>query len=1740
MSNTSPEQASGPEECAGGFGTVAPQAGMSPYATGGGGVTFERKVAVQYLAHLLVGDGASELGDDCHVVSVAFQQAPSHPVDDLVLGLARLGELQPAVVLALGVRRSPRLVLSDEPTRKLIRQFVSALINEPTGGPEFRLGLVVAGPQLHAEQLARLTGLATAQMDAPGFFELVRTPGRVNAGIRDRLDQLEKLVERALHDLGAAEAGTALVQQRTWQLLARLSLSMPRLESPDETDWAAVTNSLVQVARGSDLTGASQLRDRLVGLASEYSPKSAQVDLSLLRRDAHTRLDSTTRRHQLGWWTLDHLHRSAIASVSDKITASDGARRVCLDRSSATAELLAMAEDAAAVVVSGESGVGKSALTLLGLTAVGAADPESVQVLCINLRQVPKLTVQFEDTLGCPLSTLLSELSAPQRMLIVDGADAVAEGWGDAFRHLVGAAQGSEVKVIAVTSVDSKQVVNDILTKHFGAGVTDHAVLPLIDTEIEELVKTFTELSKLYANPRSRDLLRRLVVVDLLIRGGVQGVPLSDADAMREVWSGLVRRHEISERGFPDARELVLLRLADLALNDVDAVRRLDVISGLDGNALNGLRQDGLLSTSSDDPFMIGPDFAHDEVRRYAVARFLLAERAPASRVMMAGAPRWSLAAARLACQELLSEPDTPTTPLRGRFDALQASFDAVVDAGHGARWGDVPSEALVTLANPGAVLRDAWPGLLADDAGGLQRLARLVDQRLRDDNNFVDVVAVEPIISLLLEDGTPWRSGEYAQGLLRAWLRAQVVAGTAVGHPLRILLRKRLVEACAEADRCLAEERDAAVAARTARTPEEIEQERRTIKRNSSFSSEIAGEGRRRRQRPKVAYEITDEIVIELLALLGPDLGNEGEAILRRVARDAPSWLAPAVEELLTGRALASYRPGLLARLTEAYYLDNEADGSSVLDYGVRSHHSRSFDTAALAAWYRGPFMPLFQSDFRNGVAVVNRLLNHAARIRARTLAGLDPMGQPLEDNAVGLYETELEITGARQIYVGDEHVWLWHRGSGVGPYPCFSALQALEQACDKLMEIGTPIRTLVSILLDGCENLAMVSLVVGLLVRHLEDAGRLLDPYLVEPLIWHHEFARVASEARRLAVDSEELVAPGRRDWSLRNTAMFMCIRANAERATELRTLGETLVANARLQIESRSPHEQTEPEADTDDSIEQQLVPVRAWASSLDRDTYQAHETPDGLYIQATPPDEIVKALQPGNEDLEQVQESNRLVVRYLIKHIETPAKPIGADELAADIAASRKLLENPPSRRIHDPWDVSALVAAASLEACFLGGANLPDDALCFAADTVLRIGEGETGLRQYEMAMTRFEEGADRSAARALPLLLLPVAAPLRAVVDEADGWTTFERTACAGVNLAHAVAGEVRLHLGRGLDRVWETPCVENRGCHHEMGWRLATETMRDCVLGAWDPDIGRRSVVVLKEPASQSLADTDDNSIIAIRLDAAIRALAPAAVANICVSERARVLLLALLAAQRRSLLSHERNEMDARGSHALVSARALLTLAERGDDATIYEHIDAFADNSALLGTLLRAFSAAAEETPDRAATARRIWPRVVRHVLELNDSGHAPFQDHFYDNRAIAALMPNAAHETQYLYREVRDSPIAWWEPLALRPEVEAWLPVAAGREECVDQLISFLSVLASEDQVRTGLPWIAALVHTDPARIAGRSFLLPTWLIDRRSAAEKTRLLASWQEVVDALVVAGVTRLAPYSE
>jgi hypothetical protein len=129
----------------------------------------------------------------------------------------------------------------------------------------------------------------------------------------------------------------------------------------------------------------------------------------------------------------------------------------------------------------------------------------------------------------------------------------------------------------------------------------------------------------------------------------------------------------------------------------------------------------GMVNVPADDPehvFALVVAGSQDQVKATRRARRsrqesnegggILSSRTHAERVhgRYAGVPRRTLGAARLACQTRLAAPDSVANPLDGRSARLQAVFDALVTAGHGERWGDVPGETLLTLGNPEPVLR--------------------------------------------------------------------------------------------------------------------------------------------------------------------------------------------------------------------------------------------------------------------------------------------------------------------------------------------------------------------------------------------------------------------------------------------------------------------------------------------------------------------------------------------------------------------------------------------------------------------------------------------------------------------------------------------------------------------------------------------------------------------------------------------------------------------------------------------------------------------------------------------------------------------------------------------------------------------------------------------------------------------------------------------------------------------------
>jgi hypothetical protein len=270
---------------------------------------------------------------------------------------------------------------------------------------------------------------------------------------------------------------------------------------------------------------------------------------------------------------------------------------------------------------------------------------------------------------------------------------------------------------------------------------------------------------------------------------------------------------------------------------------------------------------------------------------------------------------------------------------------------------------------------------------------------------------------------------------------------------------------------------------------------------------------------------------------------------------------------------------------------------------------------------------------------------------------------------------------------------------------------------------------------------------------------------------------------------------------------------------------------------------------------------------------------------------------------------------------------------------------------------------------------------------------------------------------------------------------------------------------------------------------------------------------------------------------IIVPYASAAIRAAAPAAQHG-CRTEEAARLLESLLDAHRRGMTAQE-DRYQHSASDALVAARALLTGSSATSQAAIERHLTAYADDAAALAEFLRAVAAAAEETAALAAAAQRAWPHIMDHVLDLFDAGHVPDSFDYRGAQALAALVPTTAYDAGYMNRELHGPPQAWTRLLEWGPQIQRWLPYAAGVSDCVDNLVSALQNLPSAEQVRVGLPWLEELITARPHAVAGRFWLLPTWLRDVRGYV-RNEFMHSWQRIVDALVVAGETRLSDLSD
>jgi len=1655
----------------------------SPYSTGGGGVAFEHTFGATLLAALLLGDPVPGLGDEQTVVSVTFQAGRFSPVDDVVvIGEPRERTGAASRQLSIGIRRNPKIAPSDHEFVSLLGHYLRQVQGEwgRIQSGELRLCLAVAGFSLGTQQLTALTNLARRQPDDPEFRRAVAAPGATNAQVRRRLGLLDAAVTAAAEN-AQVDLPSGGVSELTWRLLVALYPIQSRLEGDDALDRTAA------VARLHSLVGEASEADsvftRLCRLVARYDPAGATVDESVLRRDLAgiARLDRSSS-HRQAWEIITDLERRLRDHTRQELTAQGG-QELRLERSTVRGSLIEAMKRAGgtggSLVVTGDPDVGKSALTL---AAAAELRLQGGEVVALSLRDLPSSVTETNGTLGAPLRSILGSFAvSPIRLLVVDGAEATLEGRFELLMELGTCAREAGIGVVAVTRSDGQGRAIDALSPRApdSQAPAEFEIAGLTRDEVRQVTGTFPMLARLAAEPKSAWLLERPGLVDLLLKAdALTALPdgaLSEADLFAAVWTRLVRRSERNEpgRGSPDAREFELVELARRQL-----LEKVVISASADPAARPSLRSDGLLLPPG--PTMAwspGDQFATDLIRDFALARLFLTDGWHS--LQGAGAPRWAIRAARLACQALFARSGPATE--KARIE-LQVVFDDLATR-YGDRWADIPMEALITLGSAHDALERAWPALTDDDGRGLERLLRLALQRYTNGLE-ADPILVEPIIQLLFDSASKISSlatniHESIAELEIRWLRGLAFKGREdTSNTLRQCLRDRLL------------------------------------------ASDLYRH---------------DEYAQECLALMGPDLSAVVEEHLRKLAAEAPAFLAPCVETLAP-MSMAVHRPELLLALAEAYYiLERNAwnRGFEAHDQGVRGHHRKGGFGSPLAAWYYGPFWSLLISVPWRAIPFINRLLDHAARARAQLLNSLSAnagLSGPIDEGSMPGVDVEVLGIGSCR-FIGDDHAWRWYRGSSVGPYPCMSALMAVERFIDQVHSFGIDLRTLSTRLLTDCHNLAMPGLVFGFLVRHLDEVTDELDSWLAEPTIWEFEFQRTSGEGRLhvQGPDPEDLRGRAYRGMSPRDVAVELTLRAivahDEASITRLRSVGDKLAERACALYG---------PDLATP-GFEERMTVVRNWSSFLRAESYEAVNLPDGrIGLQYTPPEVSAEFMA------QQVELDRGMQIMRLLNYAYQPGRrPDDVSNLIGDLTLAIQLHEQPPEKGQEFGNDAFPGIAATAIIAFVEGPVQLEHKDLEWAARIVLRAAINTPNDESVEPRF--YEMGGDRSAAAAIPCLLLP---PFNeddpTWLDEEDVEVIHD----ALFKILTSGSEEVRRRGAKGLSRVWTAPCTPGGlrlRCRHEMAFGAVEASVRDCRMGAFDYKKQLRRLRPIKGNLPEALNKIEPEDLLLGRLVAPLIASSACAGSTCCVSGRAAPLRDALLRAHARGAVSWigKNYQLDMNPEVQEAVADCILGIAGEGNVAALQTYVETLMEEPTALRQFLDELARIATYDATQRQVLKRVWPAVMARALEVMETGGDPFrQEGRYGHRdrdeAVAALVLKPQMRLNDTDFDATLKPVRgdWLELGALEPHIARWLPFAVGIPECVDNMVGFIDTMPPPVQVSRGLELVLEVVDGQFEAIARHTWLLGSWLerlLSTRLLGGET--LAKFHLLVDGLAAHG---------
>ena len=1069
-------------------------------ATGGGGYTFADKVAARFLAQMLRRKFPlePELGP---ISALHFETRDAGNVlDDLLLVLKRGQDETRCAVSVKSNRQLSRAGFNAEFVQDVWEQWSSGAGSDfdPTKDLVGFIVGVIDEPTLHEWQELQKQAAST-------------TPDRFTARLQND-GQSSATQRKILESLRKSPNGTERDAEETAALASRLRVL--QFSDSDEGDYI---NLCAEIVRDGTVTEGAKLWSRLLQLAAENRATGGYFDLPKLIRVL--RPDFALQDHPD--FASDWVKVGSVASENIKAVRNVIGSGIQLARQDEKTRLKGEMAAHKVVVISGESGSGKSAAVSQQVSAAGSSN----RIIWLTAEQLSKSS-QAELALAFGLSHTIPDLiansAANDCVLVIDAFEKLE---GAALRRAIellraiGEEGSAGWKVIVTCQPQAAELATDALIE---AGIADATTSVDFEKpklqEVLDAVEALPGMRALLLRAELQPILRNLTVLDWVLRADVAqrftaSRPwIGETELIDCIWDRWLGSGTMSL-----ARDSLLRTLGRREGERLSGAVHVDSIPPGELPLLGTMAQEGLIRAKPP-----SVQFAHDLMGDWARYRILKFEGNDAHQTVktLAPIPRWGRAI-RLYAQSLaergvgLADWKTSTAKLTGGDAESKLAQDFFLDG-------------LLFAPNSESLLEQVWPDLIAGEGQILHRLLKrllhvtsvpdwrisgLADPKLAESAKvwfrIPQPLYWVPVLRVLSRHASDVAKQALILGaeVCALWLRTMPVSmpGREEAGILALQLAKETQGLIAEGlhfgdkDKVIYE---AALWA-APEFPEEVTQltlEFSARRPEPPYAVQRRADERAREKKRQEEWVKQHPEKVRERRAMAPFLSSYREGPLRPPAEDGPSravsdGFRSAVMQTQALNGLIAVRPEVAREVLLAVCIDEPKP--SDLYGGDRM----ALDSLGLADWrmsypaayWKGPFLRFLQAAPHQGLDAIVRLVNYATERWIESGLRRKPT-----DEERRKYSFEFEIDGKPKYWVGNGDVYAWHRFQHLHANTVECALMALEKWLYDEIEKGNSITQWVQYIYAHGESAAFAGLLVSVGLKYPALFMRDLQPLL------------------------------------------------------------------------------------------------------------------------------------------------------------------------------------------------------------------------------------------------------------------------------------------------------------------------------------------------------------------------------------------------------------------------------------------------------------------------------------------------------------------------------------------------------------------------------------------------------------------------------------------------------------------